>query len=577
MSEAEKRRRQAYRLGRKKWIRLQLLILAGILFLSLVFSVLYQVFNRATYIPYMEKSDVDYRVLLKENNFYDKPYAEEGKAYVTALIDKVETNFAYQMLMSANNVHFEYAYRIDAVLKVSDKSGAVIFEQTDALLPEVRKAEVGDHLLIGEFVSVDYAKYNDLAQEFTGFYELENTKSTLLLEMHISVIGACEDFSDDTNNQYVVALNVPLADKTVTMSVSSSVEEGDNFILACESETVKNVFLVLMIIFWILVVLGGGFIVVFVIITRNDDINYEINVNRILKSYRSFIQKLTNHFDDTGYRVLMLSTFTEMLEIRDTIQAPVLMDENDDKTCTRFLVPTNSNILYVFEIKAEDYDRIYAEEPTEVEPPAVEPAETEPEIMILENVEEELLAEAMDAPDVALEEIDFVDDEVIVEQAGVEVMSVVWPGKEKRNKLYRYDPNGEQVNDGDIVLVPSRDVAKNRDIVRKAAVAHGNHRVDPETLHHPLKKIIAIVKRKAEIALAGEAFETAPQPAEQPATVEAEAPVTETVETAETAETAETVETVETAENAETVQTDAVAEEAPAAQTESPETAADHE
>ena len=38
----------------------------------------------------------------------------------------------------------------------------------------------------------------------------------------------------------------------------------------------------------------------------------------------------------------------------------------------------------------------------------------------------------------------------------------------------------------------------------KAAVAHGNHRVDPETLHHPLKKIIAVVKRKAEIVLSGE-------------------------------------------------------------------------
>ena len=493
MSEAEKRRRQAYRLGRMKWIKLQLLILAGILLLAALFSLLYQVFNRATYIPYMESGDLDYRVLLKENDFYDEPYAEEGKAYVTALIDAVEVDFSYNLLMAANNVNFEYAYRVSAVMKVTDKSGAVIYEYEDPLVPETRREKTGNSLMIGQVVVVDYAKYNELAQSFVEFYELENTKSTLYLQMNISVIGASESFSDDKRNSYVMALNVPLADKTVTMSVSSSVEEGDNFILAVESETAKNVFFVLMIVFWILTVLGGGFLVVFIYITRNDDINYEINVKRVYKSYQSFIQKLSNHFDDSGYRVLMLAGITELLEIRDTIQAPVLMDENDDKTCTRFLVPTNSSILYVYEIKAEDFDRIYAEEETAAE-----------EITILEDVDEGLLSEALESPDVVLENVDFVDDEVIVEQEGVEVISVVWPGKEKRNKLYRSDPNGEQVSEGDVVLVPSRDMAQNRDVVRKAAVAHGNHRVDPETLHHPLKKIIAVVKRRTEQLLVDE-------------------------------------------------------------------------
>ena len=69
------------------------------------------------------------------------------------------------------------------------------------------------------------------------------------------------------------------------------------------------------------------------------------------------------------------------------------------------------------------------------------------------------------------------------------------------NKVYKYDPNGERLTNGDVVLVPSRDVEKNREIIRKAAVAHGNHKVDPEHIHHPLKKIIGVVKRKAEQAL----------------------------------------------------------------------------
>jgi len=127
MSEAEKRRRQAYRTGRKKWIRLQLLILAGILLFAAIFSVTYYFFNRAYYIMYAESGDVEYRVLLKENEFDEDPYAEEGKAYVTALIDEVEADVAYQLLMSADNVNFEYAYRVDAVLRIADKSGAILY------------------------------------------------------------------------------------------------------------------------------------------------------------------------------------------------------------------------------------------------------------------------------------------------------------------------------------------------------------------------------------------------------------------------------------------------------------------
>ena len=100
------------------------------------------------------------------------------------------------------------------------------------------------------------------------------------------------------------------------------------------------------------------------------------------------------------------------------------------------------------------------------------------------------------------DEIDEAYDET-EEKPGVEVIGVVWPEHEKKSKMYRYDPNGEVLHDGDIVLVPTRDASRGRDIVRKASVAHGNHKIDPDTLRHPLKKIIAVVKRKLEEALSG--------------------------------------------------------------------------
>ncbi len=85
--------------------------------------------------------------------------------------------------------------------------------------------------------------------------------------------------------------------------------------------------------------------------------------------------------------------------------------------------------------------------------------------------------------------------EEVEELSGVEVIGVVWPEK---SRVYRYDPNGEKLDVGDVVLVPSRDEARHRDIERNASVAEANYRIEPEELKFPLKKIIRVVKRKSE-------------------------------------------------------------------------------
>ena len=106
---------------------------------------------------------------------------------------------------------------------------------------------------------------------------------------------------------------------------------------------------------------------VFIFKSRNHDINYTIKLRKIVSAYKSYIQKIVNELDTSGYQLLFVETFREMLEIRDTIGAPILMNENADKTRTRFFILTNTNILYMFEIKVENFDELYAPEKT-IEP-----------------------------------------------------------------------------------------------------------------------------------------------------------------------------------------------------------------
>ena len=58
---------------------------------------------------------------------------------------------------------------------------------------------------------------------------------------------------------------------------------------------------------------------------------------------------------------------------------------------------------------------------------------------------------------------------------------------------------------GDIVLVPTMDHAKKREVVRKAAVVHPNHKIDPATHPYVLKKIVGVIRKQVQQVLSSTA------------------------------------------------------------------------
>ena len=521
MSEAEKKQRLEYKKNRKKWIMIQAICIAVVAVLVLGFAFAYYQINKTYYIEYTENSSVDYSVQLAPNDFYEQEWIGKDQAYVTSLIENVMAKFRYELEMDApSGIEYSYSYRIDATLLITDKySGTVIYQPVTELVPtQTHTQSGGQKLEIRETVLLDYDEFNDKAILFNKTYGLKDSNCLLVVTMHVNVSGACDEFASDSENTYYTSLNFPLAVDTAEPAVTASITQGEVKELACSSAINQKVFLVLAIVLGVLDLIAAAVLVGFTYLTRNEDINYTIKVQRLFKNYRSFIQQITNDFDTEGYQILFIKTFNEMLGIRDTIQSPILMCENADQTKTQFMIPTNTKILYVFEIKVDNYDALYGEpeqeeiveEPIEepIEEPVEEIEEEEEVVLVDESVPEEEVSEALAEPDIELEEISYVEDNDEELDEGVEVIGVVWPEKAKNNKVYRYDPNGEQLEKGDLVLVPTRDVHKNREVIRKAAVAHENHKIDPALHPYTIKKIIGVIKRHAENALTSKSEES---------------------------------------------------------------------
>ncbi len=476
MSEADKQRRLAYKKNRQKWILIQIIAIALLAAIAFTMTAVFTNLNKTYYVSYTENGCADYNVTLKANEFYEDGPLEGGQGYIAELIEKINASFEYSILINAEGVTYDYSRYIDARLDIKDKkTEKILYSPTYTLASEI-KGTAKNSITVSETVSINYNEYNDIAENFIKTYNLSNVESRLIVTMHVKVNGVSDEFVGQANNEYSTSVIIPLCEKTISIETSSSAPSGETKLLPCSRNINPVVFKVLAIVFVVLTLVAVTFLLVFIRLTRNEDIDYELKVKKLLSSYRSYIQILTNEFDSEGYQILTLGTFNEMLGIRDTIQAPILMYENEDKTKTLFFIPTNTKILYVFEIKVDDYDEIYSEKPVEEEPH---------EVPVIEEEEASL----------SLDDIDYIEDDDTEEEEGVDVVGVVWPEHEKKSKVYKYDPNGEKLEKGDIVLVPSHDRHQNRDIVRQAAVAYGNYKVDPESLHFPLKKIIGVVKR----------------------------------------------------------------------------------
>lgn len=506
MSEAEKRRRFYYKQARNKWISIGALILAGLLLVTIIFTAIFLSLNKSTFITYNEKGDVEYLVFLKENDVFDANYLNQDQMYVTSLIDSVWMNFKYELQM-AQEAKYKYSYSADAKIVIKDKLTKKLFYEgkltPDApmILPkQTQELELPREVLsFQQPISIDYGAYNQRAQQIMESLRLKDAVCTLEVEMKIHVNGSAEDLAEDKNNTYNFALSMPLNVETAAFERTTGVPNGTSKLLTVDSGAARVVMLVFAIIFGSLTFLFAIAYLAFIILTRNTDINYTRKVNKIVSNYKSYIQKIANSFDKEGYQIIVMDTFLDLLEIRDTIQSPILMSENEDQTCTTFMIPTNTKLLYTFEIKVEDYDELYGYTQT-IEANTLLDLGNDEELYILEDVDADELVEALEQPDVPLSELTYDEDEAVEteDEEGVDVVGVAYP---LRRKIYHYDANGEFMDTGDIILVPDKDEAQNKDIIRKATVAHQNKRVEPDSVESPLQKVIGIFKRKAEAAL----------------------------------------------------------------------------
>lgn len=323
------------------------------LLIALILIGTYSVVSQNEYNQYTEQAKVDYKVNLKENEFYQESSLDEKSAVIASLIQNIEIQFNYNFNLSQEQ-DYTYNYNIVAKTNVKEsKKDNVIYETTEELLSKPAQASNSKNLNILEKLTIDYNEYNDKISKFINVYGLNDTTSTLELSMYVNIINKYDGTQVNKDNK-VMTISIPLTTKTVDVRISSNVikDTGNMLIKKSEFENAQYLFVAGVISAVAGLVLVAKF-VKYILDTRSAETMYAQELKQILFSYKSYIQKSNNEISKKGYKVIQINTFNEILGLRDTMQTPILMYTSEEELSTEFII-ISDKILYVYVLSAKE-------------------------------------------------------------------------------------------------------------------------------------------------------------------------------------------------------------------------------
>ncbi len=336
--------------------RLFTLIILFICFFSLCLIFATKTLERQKLIPisYKQKSNVDYKVYLNENNFYEQDYLEMNKAYVASLIKYIDVNFNYSFnIASLSNINFNY--KIIGELIIENNGGTKrYFEKKYTLLESKNKKLVDSNALdIKENIQIDYNYYNKLANSFRSTYGVDTNS---YLNLYLDIKGqSSEKLNYNINENNKVLLKIPLSEKAIEISFDQNDREIIKQVIPVGKVVFNVKYLVLEIVFLFISILLFVKIVKYITSIMKSETKYDKFVKKMLKEYDRLIVETKTYVDLSTYNIIEVKSFTELLDVRDNLKAPILY-YNITKHLKGVFYIKNDNDIYLLTIKEIDLE-----------------------------------------------------------------------------------------------------------------------------------------------------------------------------------------------------------------------------
>lgn len=306
-----------------------------------------------TSVNYSESSDIDYKVFLKKNNFFEEKFLEkkdledENKTLITQLIDYIKINYIYSIEYD-KPISGKYSYYLKAKIeanKANAESGN--YWSKEYILTDKKTIDFNNsyNYSIVESIDIDYDKYNDLLNEFKKSFNL-SIDGALKIVLVIENEGKSSEFTKPFTINANPELNIPLTKAAMEIKIDTNDTNKTNNIVekfvSDDKIFVKYqigmiVSLILAIIFIILMILS--------IKAQRNANRYYVKLKKILSTYDSIIVNVSSLPDMDKFNVINVRTFEELLDAHSEVRMPINYYKSKNKA-TFILV--NDTILWIY-------------------------------------------------------------------------------------------------------------------------------------------------------------------------------------------------------------------------------------
>lgn len=275
-------------------------------------------------LKYKEDNDIDYKVYLKDNDFFDEKYIEKGKTYITSFIDYIHIDYSYNIDFD-QKVNSTYQYQVVAKIeanKAENEVGNYWTKKYDVTKPIKKEIENKQNYVIKQSIDIDYNKYNEILNDFKKNAGISNSEG--LLKVYLIIKSDVGNNEIDTPVNTQLMLKLPLSQMAIEATIDSDVNNN-----------VREVTRIIKdrgILYLGLITLGLCFfamsIFCFWLFFRNKKIyarsnKYELELKKILSTYDSIIVNTENDLDLEKYNIIEVESFEELIDAHSEIRMPI--------------------------------------------------------------------------------------------------------------------------------------------------------------------------------------------------------------------------------------------------------------
>jgi hypothetical protein len=282
--------------------------------------------NHEISINYSEKSNIDYKVYLKENSFFETPYLEKNRTYIASLIDYIWINFDYIFDVD-KNVSGSYSYYIKGTISANKSNSEEYYWSKDYLLTEkvIKKYDNLDQIKISDEIKINYQLYNNLLTDFKSKYGITMDgflKVYLVIENNIESDLTTRKIEKNSN----IELNIPLTTLTVEVPIETS-DLNNSGVLISEIVEQRVVFYTTIkyigyVSIGIAVIIYLFFMYVIILKAKYGD-KYKKILKKILKTYDNIIVNANIIPNLESLNVVSVTSFEELIDAHSEVRKPI--------------------------------------------------------------------------------------------------------------------------------------------------------------------------------------------------------------------------------------------------------------